>query len=219
MEEKSAIAKTKRRKYSYSVVPGRLDVRLARLAKTLKQSNPIHMVQYNAQTWNSISIVGTLFDLMSQIDQGDNYNQRFGMYFSLSVIGSHVDVTRIVIKNFCIIGGTTAAPQEVRVSVFRAQAGLAYANNMNSSYSPVVISTVTQLLYDRIYMVPPSGSLGWAPPVINVNLKCKHRQKFSGSGANTQTGETLYMIVQSGIAAGAGAPSTVAGHVEVYFKP
>lgn len=124
-----------------------------------------------------------------------------------------------MVKNFCIVGGTTAAPQEVRVSIFRAQAGLAYANNMNSSYSPVVVSTVTQLIYDRIFVYPPSGSLGWAPPVINVNKKVRHRQKFSGTGANTQTGETLYMIVQSGIAAGATAPSTVAGHVEVYFKP
>lgn len=74
-------ASTKRRKYTDGTQSSRgtsVGLRLAKLAKTLKASNPIHMVQYNAQTWNSISIVGTLFDLMSQIDQGDNYNQRFG---------------------------------------------------------------------------------------------------------------------------------------------
>lgn len=60
------------------------------------------------------------------------------------------------------------------------------------------------------------------PTVVDFSLKLNHSQKFSGASAGgiggSDTGPTLYLIVQSSIAAGTTAPVFSHGYYEVFFE-
>lgn len=129
-----------------------------------------------------------------------------------------MDLLRLVLKGALRAGSTSTVGATVRITVFQGQSGLAFAANMSGSYNPVVDSTSTRLLYDRYYFVPPAQTVYPVTPV-HINLKAKHRQKFSGSGANTNTGESVFIIVQSDAVAGTTAPNWSAGVLEEWFKP
>lgn len=102
--------------------------------------------------------------------------------------------------------------------MFRALAGIAFAQNISSTYNPIADSTATQLLYDKFYSTPGEPTQPGYKIDLNLQIKSKHRQKFTGAGAGTQTGEVIYIIIQSDYAAGTAAP-VITGVIEEYFKP
>lgn len=213
MEEKSRTAGTKRRRETGGVhVTTALSRRVTRLAKTLKAANPTHCyVSDLSAAFTTISTTGSLREIGGNIQQGDDYNQRFG---------SHVDLLRLVLKGVISPGSTAAAISTVRITVFQGQSNLAFAANLFGSYNPIVDSTSTRVYFDKYYSVGPSNaaaSFGGVP--VHINLKTKHRQKFSGAGSGTNTGESIYMIIQSDKAAGTTAPGFTGGFLEEWFKP
>lgn len=71
---KYAMARTKRR----ADAPLSLSSRVTRLTKKMKMQNPVHLLQASlVSTFPTVSTTGTLYDVSSQIAQGDDYNQRF----------------------------------------------------------------------------------------------------------------------------------------------
>lgn len=96
---------------------------------------------------------------------------------------------------------------------------MGFAANMSGSYNPVVDSTSTRVWLDRFISVPPGIGSGTKNPDIKINLKVKHRQKYSGAGAATNAGESVYIICQSNVVAGTTSPVWAAGVLEEWFKP
>lgn len=191
--------------------PNTLNRRVNKLYKTLKQSNPTHLYSNSLSgTFPSISTTGTISTITVGISQGDDTYQRFG---------AHVDIQRLIIKG-CLIPGTTAAtPATVRVTVLRGAYNLAFAANMTATYSPIADSVYTRLLYDRFFTVASSqANQGFATP-LNINLKIKHRQKFGTNAAGSESGEAIFLIIQSNFVAGTTAPVFGSGVWECYFKP
>lgn len=136
MEQKSVSRGVKRR--AYDAIPSRMsssrlsavNTRLRRLAKKVRIANPQHLLYTSIATvFTTISTTGTIYDLGQGIQQGDDYSNRFG--------GS-VHLTRLNLKGVLTPGSTAAATCTVRVTVFRARAGLTFAANMTGSYSPIV---------------------------------------------------------------------------------
>jgi len=215
MEVKYAQGGTKRRRDSAVLVrdlagSSQLSRRITRLAKSMKASNPAHVDIQGLGATVPPSTTGTLYCLANGISQGDDFYQRFG---------NHVDFTRLVIKGTLIPGTTSVTPSVVRLSVIRGQSGLAFAANLTGTYNPVVSSTSTQVIYDKFYSIPATYATVGFPVNINLSIKLKHRQKFSGAAAAGQTGETLYLIVQSDKAAGTTTPAWGSGFMEIWFKP
>lgn len=182
-------------------------------------SNPTHMYPYpNASTFAAINNAGSILDLADQINQGDDFYQRFG---------SHVDISRLTIRGILRAGSAQPAPASVRITVIRAASGGVvgtYVPNLDQTFNPIRSSSVTQLLFDRFYSVSALTATGKGteqyPCVVSINLKLKHRQKFNGSGAGTQVGESIYVIMQSDLGTTANTfPVWNAGVTEVYFKP
>lgn len=216
MEEKTIrVTGTKRRREGMLIkrlsgTPA-LSRRITRLAKSLKAANPTHMLNLNpVSAITNISTTGSINDLGAAIVQGDDFDQRFG---------SHVVMTRL---NFVAVfgpGSTSTLPSTIRVTLLKAQSGLAFASNMSGSYSPIADNNVIQVLKDVFYRIPPAQASLYFPTVCNWSVKLNHRQKFSGTGASTTTGDCLYLLVQSGATAGTTAPVIVAGKWEVFFKP
>lgn len=141
---------------------------------------------------------------------GDDYNQRFG---------THVDCTRLICNATFYPGNTAASASAVRATLFRAQSNTAFAANMADSYSPIADNTVTQVLMDKFFQIGPSAASQQWPSVLRINKKLKHRQKFTGSGTSSTTGECLYFVIQSERVAGTTAPIIGEGQLELYFKP
>lgn len=129
-----------------------------------------------------------------------------------------MDLLRVILKGTLQAGSTSTNAASVRITSFQGQSGLAFAANMSGSYTPVGDSTSTRLLFDKYYHVPPANTV-WPVTPVHINLKARHRQKFSGSGANTNTGESVYVIIQSNVASGTTAPVWAVGVMEEWFKP
>lgn len=185
-----------------------LSTRITRLAKKMKVNNPTHLYVFPGSTWvptNTTSIV----DLSSQIAQGDDYSNRFS---------TSVKLTNINISCAVQPGTTSAVEVVMRVTLIRATSGTTFAANLQGSYSPVVPGTVTQLLFDRHYVVASTLAAAGFPTIIKKRIKVNHMQKFTGVGAGTTTGECLFLIMQSSSGAGTGAP-ILTGVVEVFFQP
>jgi len=200
----------RRREYpEYGALQSALSKRLTRLSKSLKASNPTHVVALAASSW-SPSTTGTIVDVGSTIQQGDDYFERFG---------NHVDYLRAVLRCQISPGGTAATVSGVRISILRGISGFVFAANMTGSYNPIVGSTITRCLYDKFFSVAPANATQGYPTDININLKLKHRQKFTGGGAGTTTGESIYVLIQSDKTAGTTAPQIFNGVFELFFKP
>lgn len=75
-----------------------------------------------------------------------------------------------------------------------------------------------QLYYDKFFSIPSTLAAAGYPVNLNMSVRCRHFQKFSGTGANTTTGESIYLIIQSTAGAGTGAP-VITGNLEVFFDP
>lgn len=216
MKTVSATGGTKRRRYiGDGPMPmskvGKLSKGLARINKKLKLNNPSHLYTTSLSTaFPSLSVGGTLYDLSQDIAQGDNYNNRFS---------STIQLTRLNLRGVIVPGSAATAPSAVRVTVFRGQSGLAFASNMTATYSPVQTSNSTQVLYDRFIPVAAAPSTAGYGSLVNMSLKLNHKQKFSGTTAATQTGTSIYCIMQSGQAAGTSAPTFYCGCIEVFFQP
>lgn len=206
---------TKRRRFTMTPSGmsnvGFLNKRINKLSKKLKLNNPSHLYSLSAgAAFGTVSTSGTLYDLSQDIAQGDNYNQRFS---------TTIQLTRVALRGVIVPGSTASASSAVRITVFRGQSALAFASNMTATYSPIGTNTTTQIILDRFYPVAAApGTAGYGTNV-NINLKLNHHQKFTGTAAGTSTGESIYMIVQSGNAVGTTAPSWYAGVLEVYFQP
>jgi len=202
-DEKSDAISTPSQKYA------KVNKRLRALTKKMKIHNPLHL--YNTSlggTFTSVSTTGTLYDLASQIAQGDDYYHRFS---------SQVYMRRLNIKGVLVPGSAAGNPAICRIAVIRAVAGLAFAGNMTGSYSPIVTGTSLQVYYDRFFTLGTYASIGF-PVNLNISLKLNHKQKFSGTGAGSTTGDCLYLIVQSGVVSGTAAPS-ISGVLEIFFDP
>jgi hypothetical protein len=168
------------------------------------------MVFFSASsTFPSVSTSGTILDLCSTIAQGDDYNQRFG---------SHVDVTHINVKVQLVPGSTANSVTQVRATLLKAEAGIAFAAAMQSTYSPVADSSCIRLYRDGFRQVAAANASAGYSTMINWSVKIRHRQKFSGTGAATTTGDSLFLIIQSSAANGTTCPAA-SGVVEVFFKP
>lgn len=189
---------------------GALMRRVNHLSKSLKVANPHHMYQWSASASIPATTAGTLLDLSSGLAQGDQYNQRFA---------NHVDLSRLVIKGPLVPGSSASMPTVVRITVIRGSSGLAFAANLTGSYNPIADGTVTRLLYDRFYNVAPAQTNQGFATNVYINIKLRHRQKFTGANAGTQTGESLYLICQSDKASTAAGATWNGGVVELYFKP
>lgn len=156
-----------------------------------------------------LTTTNTTYDLGSYIAQGDDYNQRFG---------NHVDFQRFKMRCSIYPGTTAVTPSTVRMIIFRAAAGTAATYALNTCYNPILGSGVIQLLYDKMIQVPAATANNYFPVLWNINLKIKHRQKYSGPAASTQVGDSILFQFFSDKAAGTTAP-TVQGNWELYFKP
>nr|CRY97498.1 hypothetical protein [uncultured prokaryote] len=177
MEEKTALAGTKRRLYT-TLGPNTasaLSRRITRMGKQLKQANPTHLMQVAPHTtWPDISTSGTIYDICSNIAQGDDYNNRFA---------NHVDVTHLnFVANF-LPGTTSSSVSTVRITLLKAQSGLGFASNMSGSYSPIVSGTSIQQLADVFVSVAAVESNPTFSSVVRWSKKIRHRQKFTGSAA------------------------------------
>lgn len=208
---KSGFGGTKRRRYSSApnATASDLSNRITRLSKSLKAANPVHLYNNSLATlFPNLSTTGTIFSLASGIQQGDSQTDRFA---------NHIDFRRILVRGHLLPGSTSTLQTQCRISVIRGQSGLVFAGNMTASYSPILPSTSTQVLYDKFFLVSPVSAGQWQVP-INITIKTKHRQKFSGAGVGTETSETLYMICQSTVASGTTAP-ILAGFLNLFFVP
>lgn len=203
-DEKAVVVSTPTQKVA------KLNNRLRALAKKMKIQNPVHLGNYSLGTvFPSVSLTGTLFDVSSLIAQGDDYNNRFS---------SQVYLRRLNMRGVFLPGTAASNPAIARITVFRGQAGLSFATNLASSYSPIVTGTSLQVYYDKHFTIPGSYTNPGFAVNINISLKIPHKQKFSGTAAASQTGDCIYVIVQSGVAAGTSAP-TLTGVMEVFFDP
>lgn len=210
MVSSSAMGGTKRRKY---VVPvnetALLSRRLTRLTKTLKTANPNHLetLTVAATTFNT---TGVLTECLSTVSQGDNYNQRFGNKCMLKRI-----VGDLIVRP----GSTSAAASVARLVIFRAGAGAAlpqFAANVSSS--PIIGNGVIQVYYDKMFSVAATPATAGYGTHIRINKKIKFAYKFGGTGAGTQTGESVYIYFVGDIASGTAAP-TAYGVLDVFFSP
>lgn len=211
----SGFGGTKRRRdandTAYAYGGNALSRRVTRLAKSLKGANPTHVMPYNGATYfPSISTTGTQLALGDQIMQGDDYTQRFG---------NHADITHINVKLVLAPGTTAATTSAVRCTLFVAAQNVVFASTMNSTYSPISAGGVTRLLRDRFYQVAGADATAGYSTMINWSVKVRFRQKYTGAGVSTQTGDTLFLLIQSEKAAGTTAPVIRSGLIEVFFKP
>lgn len=216
-ESKSGYGGTRKRKWLSSFVSSNVSARqsatnrrISKLYKTIKAKNPSHLYSFSlGGQFTTISTTGTLYNLASSIAQGDAPTDRFA---------SQCILRRLNIKG-CLIPGTTAVyPANVRITVFRGQAGIGFAANMTATYNPIAYSTSTLVLYDKFLQCSSTAATAGFPCSMNMTLKLRHKQKFTGSAAATQTGDCLYLIIQSDQAAGNTAPLAL-GVVEIYFDP
>lgn len=216
MHTETKYAGTKRRRDSGgSLVPmgynsNSLTRRVNKIARAMKVHNPSHM--YTAGLINVFPILattGSLYDVMSNVQEGSNYNDRFG---------AKTQVRRINLKGCIRPGASSVLPALVRLTCFRAESGLSFAANMTGSYNPIQTSTSLQVYLDKYYTIAATPATVGFPVNINISIKVKHFQKFTGSAAGTTTGECIYLLCQSDIATGATAP-VISGNFEVFFDP
>lgn len=217
MKSETKTGGTKRRAYdvfplsSTSNAPSTIARRVNKIARDLKIKNPNHMYTASAAVaWNSISNTGTAFDLGSQIQQGTNYADRFG---------TKIRMKRFILRGILLAGTTAAATLPVRITVIRAESGTAFAANTTNSYNPLFTGTSLQLYYDKFFSIPSTIAAAGFPVNLNLSINLKgHMQKYSGTGLNTTTGDSIFCIIQSTAGAGTGAP-TIIGNLEVFFDP
>lgn len=186
-----------------------LSNRVTRLAKSLKAANPTHMYQNSLSGTFAPSTTGSLYCLGTLITQGDDYNQRFG---------SHVEFTHLRIAGTARPGTTSAAVSTLRITVFKGAGGINFAANMQNTYNPIADNNFLRLLVDRFYSIPATQAAAGFPVNFNLNVKLRHRQKFNGTIGGTQTGDCIYVVMQSDVATGTANP-LVYGTMEEYFKP
>lgn len=181
------------------------------LAKRFKQSNPLHLYFAALSTsFSSLSTTGTQIDVCSGIAQGDDYYQR---------TGDTIRLKRLIVHGVVHPGGTSTGSSVVRITVIRGQAGLAFAANMATPYSPIISNESTQLLFDKFYDIAGSQAQPGFPGNVEISIEMNHLQKFTSNVAASTAGSCIYMICQSGVAAGTAAPFWAAGFFELYFMP
>lgn len=221
----SAVAGTRRRTYSAafggqastrSREGQHLSRRITRLSRAIKMHHPSHLnVDSLATVFPNISTTGSLYDINSNISQGDNYNNRF----------STTSRSRRLVFRGGVVGAAGGASATIlRITVFKAQAGVVFVANLTGSYNPIVTSTSKWLYFDRFWTVPENNAGGSYFP-LNLNFSVRlnagktkgHLQKYNGSGAGTTTGDSIMVIIQSN---GTGANNPVIfGTLEHYFDP
>lgn len=208
---------TKRRRFNMAGVAtapasiAKLSNRVTRLSKKMRMNNPTHLAFFNlATTFSSLSTAGTQFDICSFIAQGDNYSDR---------VGSKVYCTRLFIKGTISAGSTAAANTPVRITILKSSSNAAFASNMTGTYSPISTGASEYVFFDKFISIPSAGATAGFPVNLNISVRPKHYQKFTGAGVGTTTGESIFVIMQSGAVAGTTAPTISSGVMELYFQP
>lgn len=216
LKEETKYGGTKRRAYStqYSTSPAQTKSmmlrRVNKIAKAMKVHNPYHMYTASlANIFPTISNTGSLYDVMQSVQQGVNFNDRFS---------SKTQIRRIRLRGIIIPGATATIVTPVRLTCIRAESGLSFATNMTGSFNPIQTGTTLQYYFDKFISVPAPLTGAGYPVNVDVSIKCKHIQKFSGTGAGTTSGESIYLICQSSVVAGTTAP-VISGCFEVFFDP
>lgn len=188
-----------------------------KIYKKLKIIAPLHMSPLRVATDlpQNIPAAGQIFDMLSQIAEGDAYNQRHGT----------VTRTKRIIGRIVITPGTAQLLNScVRIAVFRAPVGATVAQTLLdtvASSNPVANNFMSQVFMDRWLVIPPLA-IDNSPHYVNFSIPFKgkgYRSNYSGSGSGTQTGESLFIAYLSNSVAGATSPNLIGGNVEVWFQP
>lgn len=192
-----------------------LSTRVSRLAKKLKVGAPCHVIQDAMNTaLNSFNTTPTaILDMCSGIAQGDAYNQRHG---------NKTRVYRIRIQAIVQPGSTSTAVAGCRLLVFRAGANFAagsLAGAFSQSVNPITNTGVLQIYYDKSWSCAATPATAGFPLNINLNIPIKFDVKYSGAGAGSTTGETVFVALLGTVASGTTAPSVTNGYYEVFFQP
>lgn len=120
-------------------------------------------------------------------------------------------------------GSSQTSAASCRLTVFMAVAGLGFGGTpgINSSLTPTVASVINRKLYEKRFQVSGQANVGLAtffPTTIELDLPLKGvHGKYNGTGSNVQTGEVLYIILESNLATGTGSPKVDSGVVELFF--
>lgn len=79
-------------------------------------------------------------------------------------------------------------------------------------------SSQVRYLLDRYITAPATSATAGFPVNLHIPIKCRHRIKYTNTGANTSTGEVIYIVCQSNNPSGTTAP-VLTGVLECFFKP
>lgn len=184
--------------------------------KKLKMAMPLHMVNLRVGTEiaTEVNNGGQLIDMHATIAEGDTFSGRFGT----------VTRSRRMIGNMTVRPGSASTlPSTIRCAIVRAPVGATLANtvvNLDTSSASVRDNVISRVYYDKWFSVPATpATVGFAQRItFNIALK-NFRVNYSGAAAGTNTGETIFMILLSGVATGTAAPLVSDGLVDVWFQP
>jgi len=183
------------------------------LYSKMKQTQPLHIKQFQVGS-GVTSIISTTvqgIDIGSTIVQGDAYEDRHG---------TKITIKRLKGMFVTAPGSTQVQIEPIRVTIVRAQVGLTGANlvsSMNITTATPADNPINRVVFDRYYQVMPTAAA--VACQVKFNIPLNHVERFTGGGAGTTTGETYYVVLQSGVATGTLAPTLRYGNFEVWFTP
>lgn len=161
-----------------------------------------------------MSTTGTLYPITQSIIEGlDSVNR----------VGDNIQLHRLTIR-LALTGGTTqSSTATCRLTVFVAQAGIIFSSTpgMGQSLTPTVNNIINRKLYEKFFQV--SGVVatqltGYWESVLEVDLPLKGvHAKYNGSATNVNTGDCLYIQLESDKTTGTTMPIVKAGLVELFF--
>lgn len=204
-----AIAGTRRR--AYTRTPYRnLSTRVNRMVKLNKLQNPLHMVGFSAvAAFGTASTTTAVFNLCDSIQEGDQYNNRFGTIVRAKRFRCNIVVLPTATSPNCYI----------RFVLFRAQQGSTLATTVVDTVATsatIANNNITRVFCDDMYLIPAATNNPGV--VIRKSMKLNHVQRFNQSGATSTTGDSLFLAIISNLVTGATAPN-VGGWFELWFSP
>jgi len=186
MDEKytsSAVGRTKRRKYTTfgpATSASAISQRVSRLQKSLKASSPPHLWSVDVGSQSSFNTTGGVYDLLTNIQQGDAYNQRFG---------NRITALRVNLRGTVVPGLTQTNAVTCRLSLVRAPFNIGAGRIDNVTISPTANTNILQVYWDKVFTLANSVTSQPYPVNFNVSVKLpKTLFKFSGSGTGAAVG-------------------------------
>lgn len=118
-----------------------LSNRVTKLARKMKVENPLHVYNDSPTSFAALSTTGALYDCLTQITQGDNFNQRFG---------NKITVKRIILRTTVNCGATQASAVTCRMALVRASYNLVAGRIDNTCISPTANTNILQVYWDKV---------------------------------------------------------------------